>query len=98
MPDVIINWDEEARITTELLTETYGMARRAAPACALAPYYTGNHRPSAFMIALGPEVTPGTAVEGGSILDLAPTILAAFGIEQPAYMDGKVLSHVPCVG
>lgn len=91
MPDVIINWNDEARVTTELLTETYGMARSEVPGCALAPYYTGNHRPDAFMIAVGPGVAPGAAIEAASILDLAPTILASFGIERPAYMDGKVL-------
>ena len=105
MPDIIINWNDDAKITTELLTETYGMARSEAPACGRAPYYTGNHRPNAFMIAVGPGVAPGATIVGGSILDLAPAILAAFGIEQPPYMDGTVLSYtavggriVPCVG
>jgi predicted dehydrogenase/predicted AlkP superfamily phosphohydrolase/phosphomutase len=92
MPDVIIGWNDEARVTTELSTERYGVARSDAPGYALAPYYTGNHRPNAFMIALGPGVAPGSVIEGASILDLAPTILAGFAIAPPEYMDGRALS------
>jgi predicted AlkP superfamily phosphohydrolase/phosphomutase len=93
MPDVIIAWNDEARVTTELLTDTYGLARSDVAGCALPPYYTGNHRPNAFMIALGPGVAPGSVIEGASILDLAPTILAGFDVAPPAYMDGTVLRY-----
>ena len=27
MPDIIINWNDDAQITTELLTEKYGLVR-----------------------------------------------------------------------
>ena len=93
MPDIIVHWNDEARLTTELSTEKYGLARSQAPGCGRAPYYTGNHRPSAFMVALGPDVPQGAVIEGRSILDLAPTILAQFEIPPPDYMDGKVLSY-----
>ena len=94
MPDVIINWNDDARVTTELLTKKYGMARNAQPGYALTPYYTGNHRPNAFAIAIGPEVRRGAELEGTSILDLAPTILTHFGITPPAYMRGKILNEL----
>ena len=68
MPDVIINWNEDAKVTTELLTKKYGIARNAQPGYALTPYYTGNHRPNAFAIAVGPEVRRGAELEGTSIL------------------------------
>ena len=48
MPDIIINWNDDAKVTTELLTKKYGMARNAQPGYAIMPYYTGNHRPNAF--------------------------------------------------
>jgi len=94
MPDIIINWNDDAKITTELLTEKYGIARSKEPGCGLAPYYTGNHRPTAFMVSLGPDISQGTVCEGTSILDLVPTILDQFGIEPPDYMDGRVLSEL----
>jgi predicted AlkP superfamily phosphohydrolase/phosphomutase len=94
LPDIIINWDDDARVTTELMAKAYGLSHSAEPGYALNPYYTGNHRPNAFMFATGPDVRPGAILEGASILDLAPTILASFGIEPPDHLDGKVLSEL----
>jgi predicted dehydrogenase/predicted AlkP superfamily phosphohydrolase/phosphomutase len=94
MPDIIINWNDDARLTTELLTKKYGLARSAHPGYAIMPYYTGNHRPNAFTIALGPEIPAGRILNRTSILDLAPTILTCLGLKPPEYMEGKVLSNV----
>ena len=95
MPDIIINWNDDAKITTELLTEKYGLARSAQPGYALTPYYTGNHRPTAFALAMGSKVPRGHTLEGTSILDLAPTILTHFGITPPDYMSGNPLGALP---
>ena len=94
MPDIIINWNDDAKLTTELLTEKYGVARSADPGHALAPYYTGNHRPTAFSLAVGPQVPRGRNVPNASIMDLAPTMLAYFGVTPPVYMEGKVLEEI----
>jgi predicted AlkP superfamily phosphohydrolase/phosphomutase len=94
MPDIIINWNDDAKISTELLTKKHGMARSAQPAYGIMPYYTGNHRPNAFAVAVGPEVPGGQVLSGASILDLAPTILSYFGINPANYMKGKVLSEL----
>lgn len=91
MPDVVINWDPGARITTSLSTKAHGVTRSQRAAYEEAPYYTGNHRPNAFAAIVGPGVAPGQLLEGASILDLAPTILACFAIPKPVYMDGSVL-------
>ena len=94
MPDIIINWSDDAQITTELLTEKYGLARSEEPGYAMMPYYTGNHRPNAFTLAIGPDMPPREVLNGASILDLAPTILASLGIEPPDYMPGRVLGEL----
>jgi predicted AlkP superfamily phosphohydrolase/phosphomutase len=91
MPDVVINWNDRARVTTELATPGYGVARHPQPGHAVAPFYTGNHRPNAFGLAVGPGIAGGTTLEGVHILDLAPTLLDHFGIEVPPYMTGRVL-------
>jgi predicted AlkP superfamily phosphohydrolase/phosphomutase len=92
LADVIVLWDPETQITTEVYSETCGLLTSEQPGYALAPFYTGNHRPAAFFIARGPGFPPGQTVEGGHILDLAPTFLAHFDIALPEYMDGRLLS------
>jgi predicted AlkP superfamily phosphohydrolase/phosphomutase len=89
-PDVIVNWDPSARITTAIEAGKYGVIRAEAPAYAVPPYYTGNHRGNAFLVAKGPQVASEAVIEGASILDLAPTILAHFGVDVPSHMDGRV--------
>lgn len=91
MPDVIINWDPEARITTTLATPGHAEVAVVQPGYAVAPFYTGNHRGNAFLAAAGPQVAAGRVPQGQSILDLAPTILAHFGLDAPAHMDGRLL-------
>jgi predicted AlkP superfamily phosphohydrolase/phosphomutase len=98
MPDVVINWNERACVTTELATQTYGVVRHPQPGHALAPFYTGNHRPNAFGLAVGPGIAGGATLEGAHILDLAPTLLDHFGIEIPSYMTGRVLRELMGAG
>jgi predicted AlkP superfamily phosphohydrolase/phosphomutase len=94
LPDIIINWDDDARVTTDLMAEQYGLFHSDKPGYLLNPYYTGNHRPNAFMLAVGPEIPQDVSREGLHILDLTPTILWYLGVEPPAYMDGRVLGEL----
>jgi predicted AlkP superfamily phosphohydrolase/phosphomutase len=94
MPDVIINWDPAAQVTTQLSTSNWGELKTENAGYAVTPYYTGNHRPNAFAVLVGPGIAAGQILGGASILDLAPTILARFGIAAPAHMDGRVLSEL----
>jgi len=54
---------------------------------------SGHHRPDGVLILSGAGVKPGTQLRDASILDLAPTILHAFGLKVPRDFDGRVLSE-----
>jgi len=60
----------------------------------MAPFYTGNHRPNAFAAVVGPDLPRDVRMDGRSILDVAPTILAAFAIDKPDYMEGTAFSEM----
>ena len=94
LADLVVQWNPEARITTELSAQACGLVKTEKPGYALEPFYTGNHRPGAFFIARGPQIAAGQTVEGGHILDLAPTFLNYFGVAVPEYMDGRVLGDL----
>lgn len=52
---------------------------------------SGIHTPTGVVAARGPGIPAGVTVDGAKITDLAPTILAMFGIAAPQDMDGRVL-------
>ena len=94
MPDVIINWNPDAKVTTRVEVPGLGTIECPDAGFEVTPYYTGNHRGNAFIIAQGPGIEPATELENGDILDLAPSILDHFGIEVPDHMDGTVQSQL----
>jgi hypothetical protein len=94
MPDIVITWNDDAKVSTELLANKYGLARSAQPGYGTTPYYTGNHRPNAFVVARGPGVPAGHVLKDSTILDLAPSILRFFGIPRPQYMTGSALEQL----
>jgi hypothetical protein len=54
----------------------------------------GTHTDPGFLLACGPEIAGGGTLEGGDILDIAPTILARQGVRRPDHMEGKVLPQL----
>lgn len=52
---------------------------------------TGSHTARGFCIVAGPGVPAGVTLEGHSIYDIAPTILATAGVDAPAAMEGRPL-------
>jgi predicted AlkP superfamily phosphohydrolase/phosphomutase len=54
---------------------------------------TGTHSPQGFLLANGPTVKSNTKRDA-DIIDIAPTILAYFGIPIPDHIDGKVLADI----
>jgi predicted AlkP superfamily phosphohydrolase/phosphomutase len=93
LPDVVVSWEPAARLTTEIFGPACGLVKGRAP-WEIVPHYTGNHEPSAFLVARGPGIPAGAPLGPAHVLDLAPTLLAAFGLDTPASMDGKVLPQV----
>ncbi|MCX7012266.1 MAG: alkaline phosphatase family protein [Candidatus Sumerlaeota bacterium] len=52
----------------------------------------GFHRPDGILLTIGPSFRRGgSPVEGARMIDIAPTVLHAFGLPVPDDMDGRVL-------
>jgi len=55
---------------------------------------SGGHSVDGIFFAQGPGIRRGSRVDGASILDLAPTLLHAFGLPLPGSLEGRVLEEV----
>jgi len=93
LPDLVATWDPEARVLDELRSDSSGLIRGKA-GYETPPYYSGNHRPNAFVLARGPRTSAGTLLEGGHILDLAPTVLTVLGIDCPPHYQGRAWREI----
>lgn len=81
--DLVVEWEERAVDVVE--SPDIG---RIGPI----PYMrAGGHRPRTFLIASGPGVTPGGTIQGGKVVDLAPTLLSLLGAPIPQAMEGRPL-------
>jgi len=86
-PDLIVqtrNWEYMAFGHAD-----FGSNRLVEPITGL----SGHHRPDGVLILSGAGVKVDAKLEGANILDLAPTILHAMGVEVPQDLDGRVLSE-----
>ncbi len=91
LPDLVVNWSREAPIEA-LRSPRVGSVTGPSP-----DGRTGTHVPPGFLIARGPGIAPGSLPDDAHVRDLAPTILAHFGVERPDHMRGVPLSgpHAP---
>ena len=64
-----------------------------APPRADNPFTEGGHTQAGVFLAAGPDIVR-TAVEGVSLIDLAPTILYLFGLEVPPDLDGRPVAEM----
>jgi predicted AlkP superfamily phosphohydrolase/phosphomutase len=88
LPDAVISWNLAARITDQLEVPTAGLIRGKS-GHAVSPFYNGNHRAAAFVLARGPGISANTTIRQGHILDIAPTVLALQGVDPPAQFEGR---------
>ena len=58
------------------------------------PQLTGQHRREAVFLASGPAFRSSGRFEGGTVFDVAPTLLAVMGLPVPDDMDGRVLTEI----
>ena len=82
LPDLTIHWDSTFPWDT-LRSPRFGTLEIVNQ-----DGRTGSHTSRGFVIAAGPGVPAGTVLEGHSIYDVAPTILATAGLPVPDDMDG----------
>ena len=61
------------------------------------PLQPFSHKRYGFVSVSGPDVTPGD-LEGAHLFDVAPSVLATFGLPASTRMDGNVLSVLDPVG
>jgi len=91
LPDVVISWDFDALVLDRVQGPTSGLVS-GKRGYEVPAYYTGNHRPNAFLLSYGRGVTAGDGDDAGHIVDIAPTILTLLGIDPPAHFEGRALS------
>jgi predicted AlkP superfamily phosphohydrolase/phosphomutase len=82
LPDLVVHWSREAPIT-ELRSERIGTVGGICP-----DPRPGTHAGPGFAIVARPAGSPGTLPGDAHIFDLAPSILACFGLEKPPHMAG----------
>ncbi|MEZ6188847.1 MAG: alkaline phosphatase family protein [Planctomycetota bacterium] len=82
--DLFVHWqDEYAADTVDL--PGYG---RIGPV----PHYrAGSHLSTGFAVVRHPEVAPGSSLEGGNVLDLAPTLVSMLGRPLSEHFQGRAL-------
>jgi predicted AlkP superfamily phosphohydrolase/phosphomutase len=90
LPDIVVNWDIDAKVLSELRSDRCGLIGGTTAGYEIPPFYTGNHRPSAFILGRGPKIVEKAIFTGGHVIDIAPTILAMLGVTPPKHMDGRV--------
>jgi predicted AlkP superfamily phosphohydrolase/phosphomutase len=51
----------------------------------------GSHRPNGIIMAIGPDIAPGTQIQGAAIADVTPTVLRLLDLPIPADLHGRPL-------
>jgi predicted AlkP superfamily phosphohydrolase/phosphomutase len=88
LPDLVVLWDRSAPIAA-LSGPGMGSVTGASP-----DGRPGTHKGPGFLVASGPGIAAGGDLDGAGILDIAPTLLARFGVAPPAHMTGRPLHRL----
>ncbi|MFO8080687.1 MAG: alkaline phosphatase family protein [Armatimonadota bacterium] len=89
MPDLLVHWRNDLRVTR--LQDGCGaiIQRPGAPELPL-----GAHHPDGTLITCGPSFSPVEQPTPHSIYDVAPTLLHFFDRPVPEYFDGQVMTDL----
>lgn len=93
LPDLVLRWAPTPARHRRVTSPRFGSIDWPTPG-KVPTGRSGNHTAIGFVMARGPGIAPGTAIEGGHILDLPPTVLALLGEAAPPVMTGRVLHAV----
>jgi predicted AlkP superfamily phosphohydrolase/phosphomutase len=93
LPDLVVTWNNAARIQHHLESPSCGLVEAKA-AHEASPFYTGNHRPVAFVGGTGRHVRQGALSERAHILDIPSTIMALLDVPAPGWFEGRVWNEV----
>jgi len=91
LPDAVISWNGAAQVVDQIETGSFGSIHKQA-GYATSPFYTGNHRATAFAATLGAGCRDANSVSEPHVLDIAPTILALLGVDLPGHFEGRTWS------
>jgi predicted AlkP superfamily phosphohydrolase/phosphomutase len=82
LPDLLVTWDDEAPIEAVRCEDGAVIAARPADT------RPGNHRPDGFALVCGAGLPRGR-MASGHLVDVAPTVLASFGLDAAPAMTGR---------
>jgi predicted AlkP superfamily phosphohydrolase/phosphomutase len=99
LPDLLVEWNDDAPIGCSALANGRGAALRAtSPALGVLEAEngyarTGEHTAGGFFVARGPGIEPGRLERVVSTLDLAPSFCARLGAPMSG-VDGRALAEL----
>lgn len=88
LPDAVISWNLAARVVDSIDTQGHGRIDGQA-GFATSPFYTGNHRATAFALTRAPDWTRSATADSPHVLDIAPTVLSLLGVDPPKRYEGR---------
>jgi predicted AlkP superfamily phosphohydrolase/phosphomutase len=89
MPDLLVHWRNDLRITRLIGAGGAVIERPDAPEV---PF--GAHHPHGTLLASGPSFRALDAQQTHSIYDIAPTLMHLLGLPVPSHFDGRVMGEL----
>ena len=94
LPDLVVVWnDRPAAEHAALVSDRYGKVDWPAPG-GNPDGRSGNHRLQGWIAAAGPSIAAKAEIVDGTILDIAPTVLALLNLDVPPDMAGAPIAQM----